>query len=165
MSPEIPEIYTNRARVRVCGLCWKGEKLLMVNHRGLTSGSFWSPPGGGIEFGETTEDALIREFQEETGIDVLQERFQFVCEYIQQPLPSGQGSIHAIELFFAVNYLKGNVLKGSDPESDAEHQLITDVSYMHMEEILAIPADERHGVFRLVKTVDDLKYLTGFYRI
>jgi len=165
MSPEISEPYTNRARVRVCGLCWQGEKLLMVNHLGLTSGSFWSPPGGGIEFGEPAQEALIREFREETGVDILPEQFRFVCEYIQQPLPSGQASIHAVELFFAVNYLKGEALKGSDPESDAKHQIITGVKYMSTEEILAISADERHGVFRLVNSAADLKSLTGFYRI
>lgn len=158
MTPEIPEIYTNRVRVRVCGLCWQGEKLLMVNHRGLTAGSFWSPPGGGIEFGETVQEALVREFLEETGVAILPEQFRFACEYIQQPL-------HAVELFFAVDYLKGQPLKGGDPESNAERQIITDVKYMHVAEILAIPADERHGVFRLVKSVADLKSLTGFYRI
>lgn len=165
MSPEIAEIYTNRARVRVCGLCWQGEKLLMVNHRGLTPGSFWCPPGGGIEFGETAHEALVREFLEETSIHILPEQFRFVCEYIQQSLPSGQARLHAVELFFAVDYLNGEALKGSDPESDVEHQLITDVKYMNMEEILAIPADERHGVFRLVKSAADLKSLAGFYRI
>lgn len=161
MSPEISEIYTNRTRVRVCGLCWKNDTLLMVNHRGLTSGNFWSPPGGGIEFGETAQDALVREFLEETHVHILPQQFQFVCEYIQEP-PT---KIHAIELFFGVNYFSGEALTGTDPESDADHQLITDVKYMSMEDIFAIPANERHGVFRLVKSAADLKSLTGFYRI
>lgn len=165
MTPEIPEIYTNRTRVRACGLCWQDEKLLMINHQGLTPGNFWSPPGGGIEFGETVQETLVREFLEETGVDILPGQFRFVCEYIQRPLPSGQARIHAVELFFAVDYFKGELLKGSDPECDAEHQIITDVKYMTLEEILAIPADERHGVFRFVKSAADLKSLTGFYRI
>lgn len=158
MSPKIPEIYTNRTRVRVCGLCWRGEKLLMVNHVGLTEGSFWSPPGGGVEFGETATDALTREFREETGIEVVPKTFQFVCEYIQHPL-------HAVELFFTADHLAGDVVKGNDPETDPENQLIRDVKYMSLEEILAVPADERHGVFKLVQTVGDLKSLAGFHRI
>lgn len=165
MSPEIPEIYTNRTRVRVCGLCWKGDKLLMVNHRGLTAGNFWSPPGGGVEFGEPATDALVREFLEETGIEVRPGKFQFVCEYIQPPQTSRSGRIHAVELFFATEYLKGDAIKGNDPESDSGNQMITDVKYMTFEEILAVPSDERHGVFKLVKSVADLKSLTGFYRI
>lgn len=165
MSPKISEIYKDRTRIRVCGLCWLGEKLLMINHQGLTTGSFWSPPGGGIEFGETAQDALAREFLEETRVDILPGQFRFVCEYIQQPLPSRKASLHAVELFFAVDYLKGDAIRGADPESDPEHQIITEVKYMSMEEILIIPAEERHGVFRLIKSAADLKSLTGFYRI
>lgn len=165
MSPEIPQIYTNRTRVRVCGICWQGEKLLMVNHTALTSGNFWAPPGGGIEFRETATEALVRELQEETGITIRPGKFQFMCEYIQQPLPDQQAGVHAIELFFAADYLSGDLVKGIDPESDAASQLITEVKYMSLEEILAVPESERHGVFKLANSVAALKALTGFHII
>lgn len=158
MPSETPEIYTQRARIRVCGLCWKDEKLLMVNHRMGSSGSLWIPPGGGVEFSETAADTLVREFREETGVQILPGRFQFVCEVIQPP-------IHAVELFFEVTYLEGEAITGHDPETDAGNQIITDVGYKSMNEILALPEDERHGIFKLVKTASDLKKLTGFYRI
>lgn len=158
MAPKIPEIYTNRARLRVCGLCWREDKLLMVNHRHLTAGSFWSPPGGGVQFGESVADTLVREFREETNIMITPAQYQFVCELIQPPL-------HAVELFFEVNHLNGEPSVGSDPESNPEEQLITDVKYMSIEEILLIPTGERHGIFRFVKTAAEIKKLTGFYRI
>lgn len=158
MASEIPEIYSNRTRVRACGLCWQSGKLLMVNHRGLTSGSFWSPPGGGIEFGETAQETLVREFREETGVDIIPKELRFVCEFIQHP-------IHAVELFFAVDYFNGEAMKGNDPEHAHNDQIITGVKFMSMDEILAIPADERHGVFRLIKSSADLESITGFHRI
>ncbi|KQO63929.1 hypothetical protein ASF23_06395 [Curtobacterium sp. Leaf261] len=34
------------------------------------SGDMWILPGGGVEFGESPEAGLIREFEEETGYDV-----------------------------------------------------------------------------------------------
>jgi 8-oxo-dGTP diphosphatase len=56
--------YGYRLRTRVCGLCWINDKLLLIEHKMGKKNSFWAPPGGGIEFGEHAEKALIREFEE-----------------------------------------------------------------------------------------------------
>jgi 8-oxo-dGTP diphosphatase len=158
MAPEIPEIYRNRTRVRTCGLCWDGQRLLMVNHQGLTGRNFWAPPGGGIEFGEAAPDALVREFLEETNVHIRVGELRFVCEYIQPPL-------HSVELFFAVDSLEGEPRKGMDPESTGSTQLITDVQFMTLDQIFSLPEPERHGIFKVVATIADLKKLSGFHRI
>lgn len=158
MSPEIPKIYQNRTRIRACGLCWRDGKLLMVNHRGLSSGNFWAPPGGGVEFGESAHATLIREFREETHVRIETKDLLFVCEFIQPPL-------HALELFFSVDDLGGDPQRGRDPESDEHDQLITDIRFMTLEEILAVPEGERHGIFKHVQNAADVKNLSGFYRI
>jgi 8-oxo-dGTP pyrophosphatase MutT (NUDIX family) len=45
--------------------------LLLVQHHNRATGTmYWCPPGGGREFGETVEQAAIREVYEETGIRV-----------------------------------------------------------------------------------------------
>ena len=36
---------------------------------------YWTPPGGGIESGETYEEAVIREVKEETNMKVLSQKF------------------------------------------------------------------------------------------
>src|SRR5688500_13712775 len=113
---EIIEKYGNRVRIRVCGLCWKNDHLLMVNHKFLTNGDFWAPPGGGLEFGQSAHDALIREFMEETSVTIKPGKLLFTCELLKPPL-------HAIEFFFEATYERGDPVVGTDPESTASNQL------------------------------------------
>ena len=158
MESEIIEKYGNKVRVRVCGLCWKEDSLLMANHMFLTKGDFWAPPGGGIEFGQSAHHALIREFQEETAIGIKPGKFLFACELLKQPF-------HAVELFFEAFHERGEPSIGTDPESLLNDQIIKEVRYLDFNTIMSIPADERHGVFRFVETIGDLRKLNGFYRI
>ena len=56
-------------RIRVAGILMKEDKILLVRHE-KNKNSYWLLPGGGVEFGETAADALIREFQEEVGLAI-----------------------------------------------------------------------------------------------
>ena len=153
MHPKIAEIYGNKVRIRVCGLCWEQGSLLMVRHK-MGNGDFWAPPGGGVEFGEFLEEALRREFFEETGLQVEPEKFLFGCELVKNPL-------HAVELFFEVKKVSGVLKSGYDPEI----QLIEAVQFFSNTEIKNIPPTSRHGIFEKIGDVNDLRHLTGFYRI
>jgi 8-oxo-dGTP diphosphatase len=83
MEKAIAKVYGNKVRVRACGIVIRDNSLLMVNHLGLTKGNFWCPPGGGVEFGQSVEDTLIKEFLEETGLNIRCGQFLFGCEYIK----------------------------------------------------------------------------------
>ena len=155
MEPEIAKIYGNKVRVRACGICLDDDqRLLMVNHSSITPTNFWAPPGGGVEFGESIQDCLAKEFREETGLNITPSDFLFGCEYIQKP-------IHSIELFYIVTVNSGRLRTGSDPEI----QIIKDVRFMSADDLANIPAGELHGVFRLIDSPADLKSLRGFFRI
>jgi 8-oxo-dGTP diphosphatase len=45
-----------------------GERILLTWFNGSTPS--WSLPGGGVEFDESVEEAIVREAREETGYDV-----------------------------------------------------------------------------------------------
>lgn len=158
MTPEIAEKYGNRVRLRVCGLCWQGDRLLMINHKNLTANNFWAPPGGGVTVNERAEEALAREFQEEANLTVQVEKFLFVCEFVQQPL-------HSLELFFEVTLVSGEPVLGYDPEMGSTQQLLSDIRFMSLEEIMTLPHPERHGIFKYANSVAELQKLSGFYRI
>lgn len=47
---------------------WRGSEVLLIRRSKPPYAGEWSIPGGKIGFGETTEDAALREVKEETGI-------------------------------------------------------------------------------------------------
>ena len=56
--------------VRVYGILIDHDHGLLVSDEFIKGDYFTKLPGGGLEFGEGTRDCLIREFKEETGLDV-----------------------------------------------------------------------------------------------
>ncbi len=158
MNNPVNQVYGNRTRIRVCGLCWQGSKLLLVNHEMSPGKSFWAPPGGGVEFGQRMEDALVREFLEETHLTVQVGKFQFITEVIRPPL-------HAIEVFFEVTAEDLTLKLGSDPEMPSGTQIIKEVTFMEWADIQRIPKEEKHGLFSICQTPEDLQLLTGHYKI
>jgi 8-oxo-dGTP pyrophosphatase MutT (NUDIX family) len=56
--------------VRVYGVLIDQVHGLLVSDEFIRGDFFTKLPGGGLEFGEGTRDCLIREFKEETGLDV-----------------------------------------------------------------------------------------------
>ena len=154
MDQEIAAVYGKKIRVRVCGLCWEDDKLLLVNHKSLRPSNFWAPPGGGLEYGERMEEALKREFLEETGLDIAVIRFAFGCELIKDPL-------HAVELFFHVKKRGGTLITGYDPEL----QIIQGSKFMSAAEILRIPPPELHGILSVAHDEAGLNQLSGIYSI
>lgn len=155
-SSPITDLYGQRLRVRACGLYREGDRLLMVRHRGVgPSGTFWAPPGGGIEFGETAIEALRREWLEETGLIIDAGRLICVYEFVQPPL-------HAIELFFDVRRADGVLQLGTDPEMNGGEQLIQEVRLMTFGQIKALPVSDVHGLFSRCQSLDELFRLNGY---
>src|SRR6266487_1626525 len=58
-------------RIGVYALVFDGEHVLLAHRRDI---DWWNLPGGGMEVGETVDEAMIREVREETGLEVKVER-------------------------------------------------------------------------------------------
>jgi 8-oxo-dGTP diphosphatase len=156
---DIVSNFGNRLRIRVNGICVQDQKILLVKHQSIgPAGFFWSPPGGGMEFGSSASENLEREFQEETGLKVKVEELLFVHEFLNVPL-------HAIELFFSVVIVHGNLTVGYDPELSHEQQIITELKWMNIAEVKGIDKINRHQVFDLCEQLDDLFNLKGYFKL
>ncbi|NVO85356.1 NUDIX domain-containing protein [Hymenobacter terrestris] len=150
---ELLEAYAGRARVRVCGLLVREGALLLTAHRGLLSDGlpFWSPPGGGWQFGETLRQCLQREFEEETGLRVAVGRFLHLHEY-QDP------TLQALELFFEVLPLDAAAVPrlGRDPEHGPDEQLLTQLEFVSPRQLGQLLPRQVHPVLRDLISSDDV---------
>ena len=121
--------YSGFIRVRVGGVYIENEQLLLIKLRSPISGEdIWIPPGGGVNFKESLNEAIIREFNEETSLKVKVGELLHTSELIED-------DYHVIEFFFKVEKVKGEVRLGIDPEHPLEKQLISDIGFFTRNEI------------------------------
>jgi ADP-ribose pyrophosphatase YjhB (NUDIX family) len=82
------------------------DRLLLVLRGQEPDRGRWSIPGGRVEAGETSQDAVVREVFEETGVRVI---VTGVAGYVERPSPDG--GTYEIEDYYA------RVEPGTDPHA------------------------------------------------
>ena len=158
MSAQIDEVYGGRVRVRVGALVFDDEAapsaVLLVEHAGIHADEngekppFWTPPGGGVDFGESLAEALRREVEEETGLGVKVGPLRYALDFVRPPL-------HAVSFYFSATVERGTLGTGSDPEL-GDDQLIRSVRFVPFADLAGLslypegfakrlPADARAG--------------------
>ncbi|MEX0719899.1 MAG: NUDIX domain-containing protein [Balneolaceae bacterium] len=124
--------YTGKTRVRSCGLLIEENKILLVKLKSpVKNKEVWLAPGGGVAFGETLSETLLREFEEETGLKISVEKLVHINELIEPPF-------HAIEFYFLVNRTTGKMSLGTDPEHSDQEQILQKLQFFSQEEIRSI---------------------------
>ena len=88
---------------RVAGICIQNGKVLLQKPTNDTAFAF---PGGHVTFGETNELTLIREYQEEIGVDISVDELKWVGEIF---FPWGNKPCHQICLYYLVNIESNNI--------------------------------------------------------
>lgn len=155
MSSQTENPFTNKVRVRVCGILIEEEKVLLLKHDTIgPAGYLWSPPGGGVEFGESLHETLIKEFKEETNLSITVGEYLFTNEFIGE-------KHHAIELFFQVHHKSGELKLGLDPELPVDKQILSEARFISFKELQELPAETIHNVFHAANTIDKIEELKG----
>jgi 8-oxo-dGTP diphosphatase len=77
----------------------------------------WVVPGGTVELGETLEQALVREIQEETGLLVRPRQVVAVFDRIQRV--ADRVDYHYVIVDYLCDYVAGEARAGSDAEAVA----------------------------------------------
>ena len=116
---------TLRPRVRVAGILIENNKILLIEHLKKNK-KYWLVPGGGVDWGESTAEALIREYKEETNLDITVEKFLFLSETIAPDKKK-----HVINLYFQIKIIKNCIynMKLGDERN------LTDLKFITKEEI------------------------------
>jgi 8-oxo-dGTP diphosphatase len=84
----------------------KDKKILLVKEILEDKKEHWIFPGGGVDFGETVENAAIREVKEEIGVDVKIKDFLGFKEIIRP-----QFDYHSIIFFFIAEPINNIISK------------------------------------------------------
>lgn len=88
--------------------------------------SYWTLPGGGVEKGESHEEAAVREVREEINLDIKILRFLFERKYTAGTeycyLAEPQSDEHLIRV-------------GYDPELDANEQVLKQAEWVSIDKV------------------------------
>jgi 8-oxo-dGTP diphosphatase len=100
--------YPTRPYLAVSAAIFHAGRVLIVRRGTPPMQGVFTLPGGGVELGETLEQAVVREVREETGLAIEPVA---LAGYRQVIARDGEGKIerHFVILPFAARYLEGQI--------------------------------------------------------
>jgi 8-oxo-dGTP diphosphatase len=101
--------YPTRPYLAVSAAIFRDGRVLIVRRARPPAHGLYTLPGGGVELGETLEEAVIREVREETSLDIEPVA---LAGYRQAIARDGDGRIerHFVILPFAARWIGGDIL-------------------------------------------------------
>lgn len=112
----IPIIYMN---TRAGAIIIKDNKILLIHRFMKDWGEYWVFPGGGVDDGETTEQAMVREVMEELSLTVTESKLLFD---VFNPFTMGGHFPPRQEYYYLVTGFVGDVkLGGSEAKEMSEN--------------------------------------------
>ena len=119
--------YPKKPVVGVGAIILDGDQILLEKRKNSPGKGKWSVPGGLVDLGETSEQAVIREVKEETGLEVYDPRLVDVVSYISLG-EKGAVMYH----YVIIDYLVSS--KGGKPKASSDADDLKWVSFYEVEE-------------------------------
>ncbi|MGQ9842880.1 MAG: NUDIX domain-containing protein [Spirochaetota bacterium] len=119
------ELSHKKIRIRVAGLVVDEDKILMIAHK-KGDEIYWLLPGGGVEYQESLDEALKREFLEELGLSVAVCDIALIADSIE---PNGKR--HIVNIVFWCKLINQSIRLGNE-------KILYDFSYKHVNEVADI---------------------------
>jgi len=100
--------YPTRPYLAVSAAVFRDGRVLIVRRARPPAHGFYTLPGGGVELGETLEQAIIREVREETGLEIAPLALVGFREAIARDA-AGDIERHFVILPFAARWVGGEI--------------------------------------------------------
>jgi mutator protein MutT len=120
-------LYPSRPLVGVGAVVWDGGRVLLERRGQPPAQGSWAIPGGLVELGETVEDAVRREVQEECGIEIDVGPILGLFQPIERD--AGGGIRYHFTIIDFLAYYRFGVLRSGDDA--AEVRWVTPADLVH----------------------------------
>ena len=130
--------YPERPLLGVGAVIVKGDQVLVVRRANPPLQGEWSLPGGLVETGETTKEAVVREILEETNLTIQPIELVEVFERILRDAES-RVQYHFVVVDYLCRILSGELRPGTD---------VTEIRWARLEELpmLGITPETRNVI-------------------
>ena len=105
--------YPSHPRVGVGAVILDGRRVLLVKRGGQPSAGKWSLPGGLVDLGETTVDAIAREVAEECGLRIRIAGLAGIVDRVVRD-DAGRVRYHYVLVDYLAHPVAGTLVAGSD---------------------------------------------------
>ncbi len=139
-------IYPTRPYLVVSAAVFRDDRVLIVRRARPPAHGLYTLPGGGVELGETLEQAVIREIREETALEIEPVALVGFRQAITRDA-GGRVERHFVILPFAARFLGGEILLNEEL-AEAHWRLPDEIAGLQTTEGLAAivaAAGERLG--------------------
>jgi 8-oxo-dGTP diphosphatase len=117
----VPEQVPGRTRVGAYALCVDEEERILLARLSAVEVDVgaWTLPGGGLDFGEHPDAAVIRELEEESGLIGEIERVAGVFSHVYRQSRAAQGrDLHFLGILYHVRIVGGELRDEVDGSTD-----------------------------------------------